>query len=51
LFKAFEDWALHIGARRLSVGHLARLMPDKFRKFFLSRGFEMNEVNYTKNIP
>jgi GNAT superfamily N-acetyltransferase len=48
LFKAFEDWAFQIGAKRLSVGHLARFMNDKFQKFYLRRGYQFNEMNYTK---
>jgi hypothetical protein len=48
LFKAFEDWAFQIGAKRLSVGHLARFMNDKFQKFYLRHGYQFNEVNYTK---
>jgi len=48
LFNAFENWALQIGAKRLSVGHLARLLPNKFEKFYRRRGYELNELHYTK---
>jgi GNAT superfamily N-acetyltransferase len=51
LFRAFEDWAGQIGAKRLSVGHLARLKPEKFEKFYRRRGYELNEVNWFKSIP
>jgi len=50
LFNAFENWACQIGAKRLSVGHLARLMPEKFEKFYHRRGYELNEFNYSKMI-
>jgi GNAT superfamily N-acetyltransferase len=51
MFRAFEDWASQIGAKRLSVGNLARLMPEKFEKFYRRRGYEFNEVNFTKIVP
>lgn len=50
LFNAFESWALQIGAKRLSVGHLAKLMPDKFEKFYQRRGYELNELNFFKAL-
>jgi hypothetical protein len=37
-----------MGAKRLSVGHLAHLMPEKFEKFYGRRGYELNELIYTK---
>jgi GNAT superfamily N-acetyltransferase len=48
LFAAFEDWARQIGAKRLSVGHLARLLPEKFQRFYARRGYAFNELNYMK---
>lgn len=50
LFRSFEAWAVEIGAKRLAVGHLARLMPRSFEKFYRRLGYELNEMHYMKEL-
>jgi len=50
LLKAFERWAVDVGAERIIMVHLSGLTPEPLKKLYLRMGYDECEVHYVKKI-
>ena len=50
LLKEFERWAKEEKCKRITMAHLADLMPDKMKKVYENRGYKIADINYSKEI-
>lgn len=50
LLSAFEKWAISTGAKRLVMGHLSTLAPEKLKKLYERLGYVPLETHYVKEI-
>jgi len=50
LFNIFEKWAVSIGAKRIIMGHLNKLLSDKLKIFYNRKGYEAFETHYVREV-
>lgn len=50
LLTEFEKWAKNEGCKRIIMGYLKDLMPDKVERFYEKMGYRAMETNYIKEI-
>lgn len=50
LYRELNKWAVAMKATSLHMMHLADLMPDKVKGFYLRQGFDLVETRYVKRL-
>jgi GNAT superfamily N-acetyltransferase len=48
LLQAFEEWANHRGAERVSMAYMVHNQPERLRAFYVKHGYQAFENFYVK---